>query len=428
MQIKSIGMVAVVSAIAVMSLEGVTRGAAHQASLPHPAPIAVDHSVHGRAGTPGLRFFTTRSPALGAGQAAAAAPAVPPALLSEQVFKNVQALKGISAADFMGTMGIMSASLGFDCSECHNAAGTDQVDWAHDTPRKVIARRMVNMVTAINRDNFGGRQMVTCWSCHRNRDKPLVTPSLDYVYGTPGLEPDDLVPASVPGLRLAAEIVDKYIQAIGGAPRLASITSITATGTSVGFGGFGGGGAVQFYAKAPDQRTTVIEFKDAPGRDASIRSFDGKIGWIKTPLTVLGEYQVVGNELDGARLDAQLTFPGQIKQVLTNLRTLQPATIDGKSVDVVQGNGPGRIFVTMFFDKQTGYIVRTVRYAASPIGRMPTQVDYSDYRDVGGVKIPFKYTFAWLDGRDAFQLNDVKVNLPIDAAKFGKPTSLESKR
>jgi hypothetical protein len=320
-------------------------------------------------------------------------------------------------------MGVMSASLGFDCSECHNAAGTDKVDWAADTPRKVIARRMVNMVTAINRDNFGGRQMVTCWSCHRNRDKPVVTPNLDYVYGMPNLEPDDLVLASVPGLKKPDEILDRYLQAIGGTQRLAGITSITATGTSVGFGGFGGGGAVQFYAKAPDQRTTIIEFKDAPGRDASTRAFDGKTGWIKTPLTVLGEYQLSGNELDGAKLDAQLTFPGQIKQVLTNLRTLQPATIDDKECDTVQGNGPGRVFVTMYFDTQTGYLVRTVRYAASPIGRMPTQVDYADYRDVNGVKLPFKYTFAWLDGRDAFQLNNVRVNLPIDSAKFAKPSA-----
>jgi len=118
-----------------------------------------------------------------------------------------------------------------------------------------------------------------------------------------------------------------------------------------------------------------------------------------------------------------LTFPGQIKQVLTNLRTLQPATIDDKEVDAVQGNGPGRVFITMYFDQKTGYLVRTVRYAASPIGRMPTQVDYADYRDVNGVKIPFKYTFAWLDGRDAFQLNNVRVNQPIDAAKFGKPSA-----
>ena len=352
----------------------------------------------------------------------------PPPLLAEQAFKNVQALKGISAADFMGTMGIMTAALGFDCSECHVAAGTDKVDWAADTPRKVIARRMVNMVTTINQTNFGNRQLVTCWTCHRGRDKPLVTPAIDLVYGMPTLEPDDLVLASVPGLPKADDIVDQYIQALGGAARLASVSSFTATGTSIGFGGFGGGGAVQIYAKAPDQRSTIIEFQQATHRDASIRSFDGKTGWIKTPLTVLGEYQLSGNELDGARFDAQLAFPSQIKRVLTNLRTLEPATINDRDVDVVQGSGPGRLFATLYFDKQTHLLARIVRYSSSPIGRMPTQVDYADYRDVNGVKMPFRFTFAWLDGRDAFQLNDVKVNVPIEPAKFGRPTSLETRR
>src|SRR5207253_8551713 len=124
--------------------------------------------------------------------------------------------------------------------------------------------------------------------------------------------------ASVPGLPKPDEIIDKYIQALGGAQQLANVTAFAATGTSIGFGGFGGGGAVQIYAKAPNQRSTIIEFKDAPGRDASIRSFDGKIGWIKTPLTVLGEYPLSGSELDGARLDAELGFPSQITRVLTN--------------------------------------------------------------------------------------------------------------
>jgi photosynthetic reaction center cytochrome c subunit len=349
-------------------------------------------------------------------------------LLAEQAFKNIQALRGISAADFMGTMGIMTAALGFDCSECHIAAGTDKVDWAADTPRKVIARRMVNMVTAINQNNFAGRQLVTCWTCHRGRDRPVVTPTLDLVYGTPTLEPDDLVVASVPGLPKPEEIIDKYLRALGGVQRLAGITSFTATGTSIGFGGFGGGGAVQIYAKAPDQRSTIIEFKNAPGRDASIRSYDGKTGWNKTPLTVLGEYQLSGSELDGARLDAQMAFPSQIKSILTNLRTLQPATINDRDVDVVQGNGPGRLFATLYFDKETGLITRMVRYGNSPIGRLPTQIDYADYRDVNGVKLPFRFTFAWLDGRDAFQLTDVRINVPIDAAKFGRPMSLETKR
>ena len=76
----------------------------------------------------------------------AAAPTKPP--MVEDVFKNVQALKGISVDDFMLTMGIMSAAVGSDCVGCHPSAGTDHVDWALDTPRKRTARRMVQMVTA----------------------------------------------------------------------------------------------------------------------------------------------------------------------------------------------------------------------------------------------------------------------------------------
>src|SRR6266566_2977427 len=73
-------------------------------------------------------------------------------LLSDQVFKNVQVLKGIPVDDFLETMGIMAAALQFDCSDCHVGAGTDKVDWAADTPRKRTARNMVNMVAAINRN------------------------------------------------------------------------------------------------------------------------------------------------------------------------------------------------------------------------------------------------------------------------------------
>jgi photosynthetic reaction center cytochrome c subunit len=360
--------------------------------------------------------------------AQAPAPAAPGAQLAEQAFKNVQALKGISVDDFLATMGIMCASLGFDCQDCHDAAGTDKVDWAADTPKKVTARKMVNMVTAINRENFNGRQLVTCWTCHRNRDRPVVTPTFNIVYGTPELEPDDQVLASVPGLARPDAILDKYISALGGAQRLSTLTSWVAKGTSLGFGGFGGGGRVEIDAKAPSQRSTVIDFPDAPGRDASVRSFDGQNGWMKTPLSVLGEYQSSGSELDGMRLDAQLSFPGQIKQVLTNLRTLEPATIDDVPCDVVQGNGPGRVFVTLYFDKKTGLLARSIRYGASPIGRIPTEVDYADYRDVNGIKMPFKFTFSWLDGRDQFQLNSVQLNVPIDAGRFGRPASLERPR
>ena len=380
---------------------------------------------------------------MGAGLAVAQPAIQPKPLLAEQVFKNIQALKGIPVDDFMETMGIMTAAIGFDCADCHVGAGTDKVDWAADTPRKIMARLMVNMVTTINKNNFGGRQMVTCWTCHRNRDKPQVTPAMEVIYSSPNLEPDDII-TQLPGLPSPESILDKYIQAAGGAQRLAGLTSFVGKGTSVGFGGFGGGGAAEIVAKAPDKRATIVLFKEETGRGDQIRTYDGSTGWVRTPLNVLGEFQLSGSGLDGARLDAQLSFPGQIKQILTNLKTGSPTSITDldapasqsslqqdvtlgqtHSVDVVQGTATRGVFVTLYFDRQTGLLLRELRYGASPIGRVPTQIDFADYRDVNGIKLPFRITYAWLDGRDSIVLNEIRTNVPIDEAKFGKPAPLK---
>ena len=88
---------------------------------------------------------------------------------------------------------------------------------------------------------------------------------------------------------------------------------------------------------------------------------------------------------------------------------------------VLQGNGPNGTLATMYFDDKTGLLVRLVRHGRSPIGRVPTQVDYDNYRDVGGIKFPYRWTFAWLDGRDQFEFTDVKLNVPIDQTRFGEP-------
>jgi hypothetical protein len=353
-------------------------------------------------------------------QGAQAPPATAKPPTVDDVFKNVQALKGISVDDFLLTMGIMSAAVGSDCVGCHPAAGTDHVDWAFDTPRKRTARRMVQMVQTINKDNFGGRQVVTCWTCHRGRDRPVMTPSLDTVYGEPTLEFDDvLTPAK--GVPTVDELLGKYLQAIGGEANVGRVRSFVATGKSVGYRGFGGGGIVEVSAQAPDKRATHINFPEYPDRGVSVRTYDGRTGWIATPLAVVPKYELGGSERDGARLDAMLVFPSQIKQALTDLRVGPPSTIDDKDMNVLQGNGPNGTLATLYFDDKTNLLVRMVRHGRSPIGRVPTQVDYSDYRDVGGIKFPFRWTFAWLDGRDNFEFADVKMNVPIDAARFGEP-------
>ena len=343
--------------------------------------------------------------------------------LAETVFKNIQVLKGIPVDDFLDTMGIMSAALGFDCVECHAGAGTDQVKWEADTVKKRTARRMTLMVAAINRNNFAGRQVVTCWTCHRGRDIPPVMPGIDTVYGEPLLEADDIITQSFPGEPSVDQILDKYLQALGGVQRLAAVNSFIATGTSEGFRGFGGGGDVQIFAKAPDQRSTIIRFAESIGRAAAIRTFDGRRGWMSAPLSVVPEYALGGSELDGAKLDAQLSFPAQIKSALSQLRVGPPDNIDGHDVRVVQGNGARGLVATLYFDKESGLLVRMVRFGSSPIGRAPTQVDFADYREVGGsgIKMPFRWTFGWLNGRDSFELKDVRVNVPIDSAVFGRP-------
>ena len=379
--------------------------------------------------------------------AAFAASSVAAQTMSDQVFKNVKVLKGIPVDDFMGTMGIMSAALGVDCSECHTNAGTVSVDWAADTPRKVVARTMVTMMANINRGNFGSRQMVTCWTCHRGRDRPSTTPAIETIYGQGSQEMDDVL-IQMEGQPAADTIIDKYLKALGGVDKLSKVKSYVAKGASVGFGGFGKGGRVEILAKFPDKRATFIDFPDEPARGDSVRTFNGKTGWLRTPLTILNEYELTGSELDGARIDAQLAFPTQIKEVLSTLRVSLPATISDlpapssqssqaaqkpvighdRLVNVVQGTGPRDSLVTMYFDQESGLLLRLVRYGNSPIGRIPTQIDFGDYREVGGIKLPFQMVFGWMDGRDAIQFSDVKINVPIDDARFGRPAPVKNQK
>jgi hypothetical protein len=354
-----------------------------------------------------------------------AAPTAPTAgKKAGEYFKNVttSTLKELSVDDFLAAMGVISGDLGFDCADCHPGAGTDQVNFAIDSnPAKVQARKMIEMVATINRTNFSGVQRVTCYTCHHGRDVPVTSVALDNLYSSPAREEEDVVPPAAPGSPTATAILDKYIQAVGGAQKLATLTSFVATGNSEGYGGFGGQGDFNIYAKAPNQRSVMITFKEHPERGDSIWAFDGRTGWIKTPRGLLSEYELIGGELDGARLEAQLAFPGQIKQALTNFRVGLRRAIDNKDYNIVQGNGPRGLLATLYFDTETGLLARVVRYTPSPVGRVPIQIDYSDYRDVGGIKFPFEYRFSWLDGRYTAKIKDVKTNVAIDASKFGKP-------
>ena len=336
--------------------------------------------------------------------------------LAEEVFKNIRVLRGLPVDEFMGTMGVFSAALGMSCEDCHSASDTTWENYALDRPRKVTARRMVQMMASINQASFGGRQVVTCYTCHRGSGKPKVTPSLTALYGASTLEDQEDVVRPARTGPTADQILDKYIQALGGAQRLAGVTSVVAKGTSAGYGPEGTR-PIDIIAKAPGQRVTIIHTLDGDNTTA----YDGRAGWIAAPHKPVAVLGLTGSELDGVKLDAELSFPARIKETLPQWRAGLPTDIDDKPVQVVQGSRPNGTLATFYFDSETGLLTRLVRYANSKVGRLPTQIDYSDYRDVAGVKMPFKMTVTWLDGLENIQLTDVQVNVPVDDAKFGKP-------
>jgi hypothetical protein len=130
---------------------------------------------------------------------------------------------------------------------------------------------------------------------------------------------------------------------------------------------------------------------------------------------------ITGQDLEGLRVEAQVFFPAAIRQALTNWRVGFPTEIGDRVVNVVQGTTAGGGTVTLCFDAETGLLMRLIRYSESPVGRIVTRVDYENYRDVAGVKLPFKWTLSWLNGRSVFELESVQPNVAIDAARFARP-------
>jgi hypothetical protein len=339
-------------------------------------------------------------------------------LLAEQVFKNVQVLKGTTVSEFMGAMGVFSAALGMSCGDCHAGDDSKWENYAEDNPRKQMTRVMVLMMANINRANFRGRQVVTCYSCHRGADRPKTTPSLAALYSPPPLEdnPADII-EQAPGAPSPDEVLDRFVEAVGGAARVNALTSYVATGFAVGYGPEAEKRPVEIFARASGQLATIIH--TSSGDNATV--YDGRSGWVSAPFRPVAVLALSGHELDGVKLDADLAFPGRIRQALTKWRVGRLFAIGDRDVQVLQGTSEGGALATLLFDAESGLLLRQVRYADSPVGRLPTQVDYDDYRDVAGVKMPFKWTVTWLDGRESFELTEVQPNVAIPASRFVQP-------
>jgi photosynthetic reaction center cytochrome c subunit len=337
------------------------------------------------------------------------APAAPAGhKLAEEEYKNIQALKGIPAEQVIPSMQFIAASLGVECEHCHVAHANEK----DDKKAKVTARKMINMMMAINKDNFDGRREVTCYSCHRGSTEPVSTPILTEEEPRPADAEEKKSGEAKASLPAADQLLDKYLTAVGGADALQKITSRAQKGTLTAFGGqhF----PVDVYSKAPDKRASIMHLQ---GGD-SVTAFDGKQGWLSVPGRV---HVMSAAENDAARIDADLYLPAHLKTLYAKFSVDIGEKIDGHDTYMVVGRNEGQPPLRLYLDTESGLLLRLVRYAETPLGRNPTQIDYADYRDANGVRVPFRWTLARPGNRFTIQVEQVEQNIPVDDSKFAPP-------
>jgi photosynthetic reaction center cytochrome c subunit len=343
--------------------------------------------------------------------------------LAEEQYKNIKVLNGIPAEQVIPAMQFITASLGVECEYCHVRQEKGMAFDKDDKKPKVAARKMIQMMFAINKDNFEGKREVTCYSCHRGAADPMGTP----IVSTEELPPDaasgsgansgagaEKKPDAAAGaLPTADQLFDKYLAASGGADAVKKISSRMEKGTLTAFGGqhF----PVDVYAKAPDKRVSVMHLA---GGD-SITGFDGHSGWLSVPGRP--PHFMNADEIAGARLDADLHFPADAKTLASKWMVSPGEKIDGHDTTQVASSTEGRPPLKLYFDAQTGLLLRLIRYNETPLGRLPTQIDFTDYREADGVNLPYRWTLARPGNRFTIQVDELHQNVPVDDVKFMPP-------
>src|SRR6202051_3113882 len=336
---------------------------------------------------------------------------------AEEQFKNIQVLKGIPADQLIPAMQFITASLGVECEFCH-VEGAFEKD---DKKPKQTARKMMEMMFAINQDNFDGHREVTCYSCHRGSADPVGMPPVmteepkaAVGEASEGEAGEGKEPSGPP----PEQLFDKYLLAVGGADAIEKATSRVMKGTIT----FGDRNIpVEIFSKDPDKR---VSFTHTPEGD-SVTAFDGQEGWLAFPGRPLREMH--GPDVGAAAMDADLHFAAHLKGMFRETRLQGKQKIGDHEAYAIVGLREGKTPLRLYFDEQSGLLVRLVRFGETPLGRLPTQIDYADYRDADGVKIPFRWTLARPGGRFTIQISDVKQNVPVDDAKFAKPAADEQK-
>lgn len=341
----------------------------------------------------------------------------------EQVRKNIKVLTGLPDSQLIPVMNFISASLGRRCNFCHITDKGRDGYALDDKPEKNTARQMIKMVLDLRKQPFHGADEISCFTCHRGQTRPVNVPALPLPTPLPRPSATPAVPGAVPSpsptpaLPTADEIYSKYIAAIGGQANVDKIKSRMVKGVVTQ----PNGGPITFESVqgAPDKfhvRATVAQ-------GAVERGFNGTVGWEKTPG---GVRQLSSAEIAQLQNSIGLLRHIRLKEQFTSMRARGTQLIGDRPTYVVIGTTADNRQERLFFDTVTGLLLRRISYTPMLLGMIPEQIDFEDYRDVDGVKIPFTVRVSTIEVGNPVStrtFSEMKLNVPVNEANFNMPAA-----
>ena len=341
----------------------------------------------------------------------------------EQTRKNIQVLKGLRESELYRVMNFMAVSIGEECDFCHVVKGRDaktgQRDWEWESdakPEKQTGRRMLQMVLMINGSNKIDftQNSVTCFTCHRGQTTTVGLPPMPLAKsGHEGLLQKPITPPPAPARPSVEEIFARYVQEIGGA-NASSTKTLFMKGTRVA--SQNRNAANEITLALPDKLLIV-----ATTPQGSVRQIlAGDSGWIVNGANLR---TLSAAEAGDVRRSLGGIF-GIVKVAhAPGMQLAGMEKIDGRDMWVVATSTP-EAMVTYDFDAETGLLrrKRTINHTlALPI---PEQIDFEDYRDVDGVKVPFTIRSSAIDTYDSWTrtFTEIKRNVPVDEKLFAAPS------
>jgi len=210
------------------------------------------------------------------------------------------------------------------------------------------------------------------------------------------------------------QILQRYEQALGGSEAIDAIKSYRMKGT---FQLGSMTGIMENWEKEPNKSLTVVEF---PNIGALKKGFDGETRWVQTPIGTYSDSSP--DEIAELERDAHVYNAGRIQDLFESMKLERKARLSGRDVYMVEGKpakGPAEM---LFFDVENGLLVRwDMARRKEGRGTVFVKVHLDDYKDVGGVKVPFKIRFVFESFTFTVQVDELEHNIPIDDAMFKKP-------